>query len=120
MIPNIIANSFKAAFSSKIFLFGNKYSGKDVSVIKEISIPLYVYRFITENNQELILFSTTQCEIGDYVVEGVMTQCDDFRMLTDTAKLPTKCRSDSPLASARAPALCGNATLCPLLQPRAT
>lgn len=74
----------------KIFLFGNKINTREVSVLKEINIPLYVYRFITDVNVEMILLSTNQCEIGDYVVEGVLTECSDYKMLTDSAKLPTK------------------------------
>ena len=30
------------------------------------------------------------CEIGDYIITGVQTQCDDYKMLTDSARLPTK------------------------------
>lgn len=74
----------------KIYLFGEKFNSREVHIIKEINIPLYVYRFITENNQEMILFTPYQCEIGDYIVEGVVTQCDDYKMLTDSARLPTK------------------------------
>jgi len=73
-----------------IALFGEKFTRNEVKVIKEITIPFYVYRFITEDNNELILMTSTQCEIGDYVVTGVQTQCSDYKMLTDSARLPTK------------------------------
>ncbi len=73
-----------------IKLFGEKVTRNEVNVIKEVDIPFYVYRFITESNNELILISPTQCEIGDYIVTGVQTQCDDYKMLTDSARLPTK------------------------------
>ena len=73
-----------------IKLFGQKYSKTEFNVIKEINLPFYVYRFITEDNNELILISPTQCEIGDYIITGVQTQCDDYKMLTDSARLPTK------------------------------
>ena len=73
-----------------IKLFGQKYSRNEVDVIKEINLPFYVYRFITERNEELILITTTQCEIGDYVITGVQTQCSDYKTLTDSARLPTK------------------------------
>lgn len=73
-----------------IKLFGQKFTRNTVKVIKEINLPFYVYRFITEENNELILITSTQCEIGDYVITGVQTQCDDYKMLTDSAKLPTK------------------------------
>ncbi len=73
-----------------IKLFGQKFARNEVNVIKEITLPFYVYRFITEENNELILITSTQCEIGDYVVTGVQTQCNDYKMLTDSARLPTK------------------------------
>ena len=73
-----------------IKLFGQKFTKNEVRVIKEINLPFYVYRFITEDNNELILITSTQCEIGDYVITGVQTQCDDYKMLTDSARLPTK------------------------------
>ena len=53
-------------------------------------MPFYVYRFITENNDEFILLTTEQHEIGDYVITGVKTQLTDLKNLTDSAKLPTK------------------------------
>ena len=73
-----------------IKLFGEKFTRNEVRVIKEITIPFFVYRFITENNNELILMTSTQCEIGDYIITGVQTQCSDYKMLTDSARLPTK------------------------------
>lgn len=73
-----------------IKLFGQKFTRNEVRVVKEINISFYVYRFITEDNNELILMSLTQCEIGDYVITGVETKCDDYKMLTDSARLPTK------------------------------
>ncbi len=73
-----------------IALFGQKFTRNEFNVIKEITMPFYVYRFITEDNNELILMTSTQCEIGDYVITGVQTQCNDYKMLTDSARLPTK------------------------------
>ncbi len=73
-----------------IKLFGQKFTRNKYNVIKEINLPFYVYRFITEDNNELILITSIQCEIGDYVITGVQTQCDDYKMLTDSARLPTK------------------------------
>ena len=75
---------------SGIKLFGEKFTRNEVRVIKEITIPFYVYRFISEDNNEFILMTSTQCEIGDYVITGVQTQCNDYKMLTDSARLPTK------------------------------
>ncbi len=74
----------------RVALFGERIDGKEYLRIKEIGVPFYVYRYITEGNQELILMTTEPCEIGDYIITGVITQCDDYRMLTDSAKLRTK------------------------------
>lgn len=73
-----------------IALFGDKINRNEYDRIKEINIPFYVYRFISEKNDEMILLTITPCEIGDYIVTGVLTQCDDLKSLTDSAKLPTK------------------------------
>lgn len=73
-----------------IAMFGERINNKEYIRLKEIEIPFYVYRFITEDNQELILLTTKPCEIGDYIITGVITQCDDYRMLTDSARLKTK------------------------------
>ena len=73
-----------------ISLFGEKINPTAYNKIKEIEIPFYVYRFITETNHEFILFTVDKYDIGDYVVTGMQTQCDDYKMLTDSAKLPTK------------------------------
>lgn len=71
-------------------LFGRKVPGNEYNIIKEVNLSFYVYRFISEDNVEYILLTTTQCEIGDYIITGVQTECEDFKSLTDSAKLPTK------------------------------
>ena len=38
----------------------------------------------------MILITASPCEIGDYLVTGVQTSCSDYKMLTDSARLPTK------------------------------
>ncbi len=73
-----------------IVLFGEHYSGKQHVSVRQIPIPFFIYKMITENNQEMILLSLKQCDIGDYMVTGCITECDDKKMLTDSAKLPTK------------------------------
>lgn len=74
----------------KIILFGRGSNSREYGIIKEINIPFYVYRFITERNDEFILLTTEQHEIGDYIVTGVKTQVTDLKSLTESAKLPTK------------------------------
>jgi len=78
------------AMYTKILLFGETGEKNKIQKIREITLPFYVYRFISENNQDMILMSTTKCEIGDYIITGVVTECNDYKMLTESAKLPTK------------------------------
>lgn len=74
----------------KIILFGERYAKNSYTLIKEIEVPFYVYRFISHSNDEYIILTTDECTIGDYVVTGMVTQCDDYKAITDSAKLPTK------------------------------
>ena len=74
----------------KVFLFGEKFSRNEWNLLKEITMPFYVYRFLTEGNDDFILLTTDQHEIGDYILTGVQTHVTDFKSLTESAKLPTK------------------------------
>lgn len=74
----------------RIALFGEKVNYRQWDKIKEVESPFWVYRFISEHNQELYLLSINKVEIGDYIVTGVTTQIDDYKALTDSTKLPTK------------------------------
>lgn len=74
----------------RVFMFGEKIEKNRYNKIKEVNVPFFVYRFITEDNNEMILISSDKCDIGDYIVTGVITQCDDLKTLTDSARLPTK------------------------------
>lgn len=75
-----------------IKMFGEKEDNKNkrINTIKEMEMPFYVYRFITETLEEYILLSTEKKELGDYVVTGMTLNVDDLKPLTDSAKLPTK------------------------------
>ena len=77
-------------YEEKVVLFGEQWKRNVWEVLKEISLPFYVYKFITEDNTELILISASKCNIGDYIITGVLTHCTDYKSLTDSAKLPTK------------------------------
>jgi len=90
VIQSVKTNKETGDKDRSIKLFGERFTKREVTVIKEVNLPFYVYRFITEENKELILMTLTQCEIGDYVITGVVTQCEDYKMLTDSARLPTK------------------------------
>lgn len=73
-----------------ISLFGEKIEkGKYIST-KEILSPFYVYRFISDQNRDYMILSTTRLNIGDFIVTGMVCQVDDYRTLTDSSKLPTK------------------------------
>ena len=71
-------------------LFGEPCNKSEFNIIREIGFPFYIYRFISEENREFMLVTLKQCEIGDYMVSGVQTKCDDYRLITDSVRLPTK------------------------------
>jgi hypothetical protein len=75
---------------TRVALFGERWNKASYVFQKEVTAPFYVYRFIDELNTEYILFSINKMPVGDYVVTGVMTRCDDQKQLTESAKLPTK------------------------------
>jgi len=74
----------------KIFLFGSPPSKQRWDKLKEIQAPFWVYKFVTQFNQELFLLSKDKLEISDYSVTGVTLQVDDFKTLTESTRLPTK------------------------------
>ena len=71
-------------------LFGQPMAKNEFKVIKEIVLPFYFYRFITEDNKELMLVSKTRHEAGDYIVTGMDIKCNDFKNLTDSTRIMTK------------------------------
>jgi len=73
-----------------IKLFGQQFKKTEFTVIKEINMPFYIYRFITEDNHDMMLISPTQHEIGDYVVTGMETKTNDYKALTESTKILTK------------------------------
>ena len=74
----------------RILLFGEKWNKRQYRILKEIESPFYVYQFITEQNEEMIIFTAERQAIGDYVVTGMKLQSHDFKALTPSMKLPTK------------------------------
>lgn len=71
-------------------LFGEGFSRLSYDVIREIPLSAYIYRFISEGQKEMLLLTQTQHEIGDYIVSGVEVKCDDFKIVSDSARIPTK------------------------------
>ncbi len=77
-------------YREKIILFGDLYDKKKWKINREIGSLFYVYRFITGKDKEYVLLSETKKDIGDYLVSGVTTQVTDWKMLSDSARMPTK------------------------------
>ena len=77
-------------FPRSVKLFGEKVDGSEFKPIKEIVMPFYFYRFITEDNKDMMLVSTEKLQPGDYIVNGMETKCNDYKALTDSTKLMTK------------------------------
>ena len=74
----------------KIFLFGERFMKTEWIEIRQVNIPFHVYRFITDKKQEFTLLSYDPLKIGDYILEGVSTQVDDYKAISDSCKIPTK------------------------------
>lgn len=74
----------------QIALFGDKIDKSKYVEIKQIKLPFRVYRFISDDKEDYILMTPNELSIGDYVVTGMAKEVDDAKVLTDTAKLPTK------------------------------
>lgn len=77
-------------FERSIKLFGQKIDKSGLKVIKEIVMPFYFYRLITEDNRDVTLVSVEKQEVGNYVITGVETKCNDFKSLTDSTRILTK------------------------------
>ncbi len=77
-------------YKRSIKLFGEQINKTQLKIIKEIVMPFYFYRFITEDNRDIMLISSDKHEVGDYVVTGVETKCNDYKSLTDSTRLMTK------------------------------
>jgi len=78
-------------YKKSIIMFGKKKANEmHFDIIKEINIPFYIYRFLTDKNMDIILLTVDKHEVGDYVVSGVETKCNDFKALTESAKIMTK------------------------------
>lgn len=71
-------------------LFGQLVNKATSKVIKEIIMPFYFYRFITDGNKDMMLVSTKKHEGGDYVVTGMEIKCNDYKALTDSTRIMTK------------------------------
>lgn len=71
-------------------LFGEGFSKTEFKIIREVNMPFYIYRFITENNTEMMLLCTTKHDVGDYMITGMETKCNDYKMVTDSMRIQTK------------------------------
>jgi len=73
-----------------IALFGERINTQKYEVKKEITIPFYIYKFISEKNKEVFILCFKKQTLGDYRITGVLTHCNDYRHLTESARLLTK------------------------------
>ncbi len=90
LVQSKVADKDSGEKERMVSLFGRWNKNKYERARKDITEKFYLYRFITDKNVDMILLSQTKCEIGDYVVVGVTTFNEDYKLITDTAKIPTK------------------------------
>lgn len=83
-------NSDTGERQRSVKLFGQKVNNPGTKIIKEVLMSFYFYRFITEEGKDISLVSTEKKEVGDYVVTGVETKCNDYKSLTESARIMTK------------------------------
>lgn len=74
----------------KLFFFGEKINNMKWVKIREMSLPFYLYRFVSDTGQEYIMMSPEAQNTGDYTVSGMTKYVDDLKNVTDSAKLTTK------------------------------
>ena len=74
----------------RIALFGSVLNRKQNEIIREITLPFYIYKFTSSENKEFYLMCTEKQIIGDYKITGVLTPCEDMRYLTQSIRLPSK------------------------------
>lgn len=77
-------------FNKMVKLFGDGFSKSEFKIIREVNMPFYIYRFITENNIEMMLLCTKKHDIGDYMITGMEIKCNDYKMITDSMRIQTK------------------------------
>ena len=73
-----------------LFVFGEKINKQDFEVLREITVPFYIYRFVSDTKNEYIVLFKSEVEVGDYVVNGVLTTVNDYSVINNTKKLMTK------------------------------
>lgn len=77
-------------YYQEIKLFGEQYDKKRFDLIKEIKSPFFIYHFIDTNNKEYIAYSPTKLSQGDYAVQGMVIENDDYKLVSESYKIKTK------------------------------
>lgn len=79
-------------YLKKALLFGEVYEKNAYTKIKEVEIPFRIYRFLTEDNEEMFVMSAEEEEIpiGDCTITGMIKQIDDYQQISDSYKVLTK------------------------------
>lgn len=70
--------------------FGDKIIPSEEKVMRSMEFPFYIYRFISHANQEFMILSHKEIKLGEYTITGTIVEVDDLKMITDSARLPTK------------------------------
>jgi len=73
-----------------VLLFGDTVDKKKWTLVKQINKKYYLYKFISEENDEYLLLSEDNITMGEYVVKGVITKVNDFKKVSDSLKITTR------------------------------
>lgn len=90
LVQTIRRNQESGIFNTEVRLFGEGINKKEWTILKEVKSYFYIYNFVSSDDKQYIIYSTQKLNIGDYKLIGVTIDNDDFKLITDTAKIKTK------------------------------
>jgi len=74
----------------QIGLFGEKVDTRNFYKVRDLEFPMRVYRFLSDKQEDFIVLSKDLLDAGEYVLSGMVVQVDDNKILTESARLPSK------------------------------
>jgi hypothetical protein len=90
LLQSLYRNKETGDYTEELVTFGESYDKKKWKQLKEIKAPFYIYNFISQENKEYILYSSSKLTIGDYNIFGMVVENDDYKLLSESYKIKTK------------------------------
>jgi len=89
-LAHVCVKNSKESSETQLFLFGEVFNKKVWQIVREVSMPLFFYNFLSETNKEIMLITSVKQETGNCEIQGVLTTIDDYSNITDSKKVLTK------------------------------